>query len=237
MTPEHETWIDLLVDGELDDARRRRLLLALEAAPQGWRRCALAFLEAQSMREALAESAFEAAVAAGTIRAVGVPEPRRQSWRRLPSALALAASVALAFAAGLWWRGTDAPGVAPDPGASAISEPSPTFAKPSQALPPETADAPPGPARLVSLELADGQGQRRHAVQLPVYDAALDSAQWLAQADAAGPAPEVLAELERRGHEVRERRQLVPVRLTDGQELIVPVKEIELRLNAAPVYQ
>lgn len=40
--------LDRLVDGELDAEARRELLLSLDARPDGWRRCALAFLEAQS---------------------------------------------------------------------------------------------------------------------------------------------------------------------------------------------
>src|SRR5689334_5820758 len=48
LTPEDERLLDLLVDGELDDPRRRQLLLTFEEKPSGWRRCALAFLEAQS---------------------------------------------------------------------------------------------------------------------------------------------------------------------------------------------
>ena len=39
---------DLLVDGELDEQRRHRLLSGLDKRPDGWRKCALAFLEAQS---------------------------------------------------------------------------------------------------------------------------------------------------------------------------------------------
>ncbi len=47
-TPEELRQLDLLVDGELADAARRQLLTTLEARPDGWRRLALAFLEAQS---------------------------------------------------------------------------------------------------------------------------------------------------------------------------------------------
>src|SRR5215475_9140780 len=47
---EAQRWVDLLVDGELDDARQRQALLALEAQPDGWRRCALAFVEAQTLK-------------------------------------------------------------------------------------------------------------------------------------------------------------------------------------------
>jgi hypothetical protein len=45
--------LDRLVDGELADGDRRDLLLRLSTEPDGWRRCALAFLEAQSWRAAL----------------------------------------------------------------------------------------------------------------------------------------------------------------------------------------
>ncbi len=45
--------LDRLVDGELEGAQRRELLTTLERRA-GWRQCALAFLEAQSWRDALA---------------------------------------------------------------------------------------------------------------------------------------------------------------------------------------
>ena len=39
--------LDRLVDGELTDEQEREILLQLERDPSGWRRCALAFLEAR----------------------------------------------------------------------------------------------------------------------------------------------------------------------------------------------
>ena len=39
---------DRLVDGELTADERRALLASLDSRPDGWRRCALAFLEAQA---------------------------------------------------------------------------------------------------------------------------------------------------------------------------------------------
>ena len=47
--------LDRLVDGELDGARRRELLEALDRQSGGWRQCALAFLEAQSWGDALTD--------------------------------------------------------------------------------------------------------------------------------------------------------------------------------------
>lgn len=51
-TPELETLVDLLVDGELPDAERRALLERLDATNGGWKLCAIAFLEAQTFRQA-----------------------------------------------------------------------------------------------------------------------------------------------------------------------------------------
>jgi len=55
--------IDLLVDDELDPGARRSLFDRLDAEPDGWRRCALAFLETQSWRAAIAPMACEPAPA------------------------------------------------------------------------------------------------------------------------------------------------------------------------------
>ena len=42
--------LDRLVDGALDPQEQRSLLAALETQPDGWRRCALTFIEAQTLR-------------------------------------------------------------------------------------------------------------------------------------------------------------------------------------------
>ena len=49
--------IDLLVDGELAEERRRRLLRSLDNVSGGWRQLALSYVESQTMREALVASA------------------------------------------------------------------------------------------------------------------------------------------------------------------------------------
>lgn len=240
MTPEQESWIDLLVDGELDEPRRRALLLALEVAPDGWRRCALAFLEAQTWRGTLGGAAV-AAVAPARQLATPIPATpavapaMRKRSGRLPargSLLALAASLAIAFATGHWWRGAVPAESAPQGMAKNLQPPPPAAPEPA----PGSGHSLDG-AQLVSLEVAHGQGTQRHTVQLPVFDHQKPQEQWLAQAEAAGPTPAVLAELERRGIQVSQRRQLVPVTLSDGRELIVPVKEVDLQFQKPLVYQ
>src|SRR5688500_12364420 len=51
--------LDLLADGELGDDRRRELLSRLDEQPDGWRRCAMAFLEAQDWRREMPRAARE----------------------------------------------------------------------------------------------------------------------------------------------------------------------------------
>src|SRR5262245_25714797 len=45
-----QQWLERLVDGELTEETQRQLLLAMDAQPDSWRRCALAFVEAQALR-------------------------------------------------------------------------------------------------------------------------------------------------------------------------------------------
>jgi hypothetical protein len=45
--------LDLLVDGELPEEERKNLLIVLERLPDGWKKCAVAFLEAQLFTQAL----------------------------------------------------------------------------------------------------------------------------------------------------------------------------------------
>ena len=54
--PEHlrdEAVFDRLADGELSLEETRSLLRSLDERPDGWRRCALAFLEAQAWSQEL----------------------------------------------------------------------------------------------------------------------------------------------------------------------------------------
>jgi hypothetical protein len=106
-----ERLIDRLVDGELPEPDRRALLALLDDEPggDGWRRCALAFLEAQSWREALRPSASAARASVPAAGGAGaVPEG---SQRRPPLRAPLAAAAALLFAFALGWlvRGVPEP--------------------------------------------------------------------------------------------------------------------------------
>ncbi len=51
MTPMTDAFLDRIVDGELSPGELREAIERLESEPDGWKRCALAFLEAQCWRE------------------------------------------------------------------------------------------------------------------------------------------------------------------------------------------
>jgi hypothetical protein len=164
--------IDRLVDGELPDAERRALLLRLEHEPDGWRRCALAFLEAQSWREAFAPLA----AAPRPVSVGAVPARKPRAWRSVARWTGLAASLATAYALGWAWH----PGpVGPKPGAPlakgemtappAPAEPRPQDTPPSKQPAPTTLASPvlarleqrgfqaETQRRVVSMELQDGR--------------------------------------------------------------------------------
>lgn len=92
--------VDRLVDGELDNDARRHLIRRLEVEPDGWRRCALAFLEAREWR-----AAFGTLSAADGMTAP--PRLRPRATRRSRAWMAvLAAGLLAAFTVGWWLRGS-----------------------------------------------------------------------------------------------------------------------------------
>lgn len=173
--------LDKLVDGELDEACRAELLRALDECPDGWKRCALAFLEAQSWGGALGVAAHDRG---GASPAAG-PQPR-PTHLFVRQFMALAAAVVVAFCAGFVARpAASTRGLASAEAdehprvehAPTVPEAAP-FPRVAQTPPPNTVPAVPervrlqmerqgyqvsGDRRLVPLALGDGR-----AVAVPV---------------------------------------------------------------------
>ncbi len=221
-----ESRLDRLVDGELSTAEQRALMARLETEPDGWRRCALAFLESQalgaelgSLRRALDERPrLELPSVAGP--AVRVPySAQRSVWQaRAMFLLAMAASFVAAFALGvvapryfslhtqepsLAGNSTDRTGQS---SAAGIAENSHKTLRPL------------GNLRLVM----DGRnGEAIEAGQLPVYEASSDWSGVLGNEQPMGS--EMVELLRRSGFDVQHEQRLVPAPLEDGRQLIVPV--------------
>jgi hypothetical protein len=255
MREEHpitDALLDRLVDGELPPDEERRLLQSLESAPDGWRRCALGFLEAQLWRRELLAMKVGAASpkatgptkltdprASDAANAVSSPNP---GWnaRRFP-ALALAASVLFAFAAG-WlsphsWRGDDpiVHQIVEAPGEVSLGDNLVVqSAAAGELLWPEVVD----PSNYITLVMTQPDGSV-HPVLVPLVEE--EDAHRLAGGiteagfDPSLP-PSVRRQLEQSGYEVEHRRRYAPLPLESGQRLILPVEDTQIVPVRAGVY-
>ena len=270
--------LDLLVDGELSGEKRRELLEKLEAAPSGWRRCALAFLESQAWKGDLGAIRRAGAGAVKETEAVKeavkgtVPfssnenwdsppcenwdsplhengdSPPRENWdiplrdsRGSPRAwpwgtlLAMSASFLLALGLGAYVRGLRWPAtVAPEPGEVArAGAPPKAVETPSPASASVATDN--SPWQTITVPVSVGPEGATETVRLPARVADHLDPQWLEHVPSVMPR-EVLEALEQSGHQVEQQRRLVPVRLQDGRQLVVPVDQVEVRYVGKPAF-
>lgn len=251
--------LDRLVDGELAPPEQQALLRHLDQIEGGWRRCALAFVEAQVWKQELGDWATEEpspAPTAATSRASGTPANDTAAgstsggltpWqRRMFTVLSMAASFVLAFVLGFALhrdQDNDAQIAEPvRPVEPAQTNPGPMIAA-TPAPEPQTIDvqtrsttgaATPTPSwgyvRLLVNE--DGTWQ---PVELPAVNG-VDAERWLATQPSAVPA-RWRELMQRQGHTVQTERQLVPVDLGDGRQLVVPVEQVEVQYVGGHRYQ
>jgi hypothetical protein len=227
--------IDLLVDGELSETERRELLASLDDLPDGWRRCALAFLEAQSWKDGL-----------GSIRRESAPRPAPPAVRRarfpgglLGTLAAMAASFMLAIGLGLVlkgvWRSGAEPGTSPSELAEAAEQAPAQPPDSEQPNPPVVPRASPDDWQLVTVPVGFGP-DGAESIRLPARETDRIDEKWLERFAPRVP-DELLRAFEQSGHEVRRFSHLVPFRLDDGRQVVVPFEEVELRPVGNAAYQ
>jgi hypothetical protein len=224
MQPTDDILFDRLVDGELSPAERRELLASLDAQPEGWRRCALAFLEAQTWGKELPKLVADMTNPTGA--SLAEEESLEPAWSM--NWYAIAASLLFAFTLGLALR--DLPHShqtrAPNPSNIAVTLPQP--AAPAQQL----AAAAPGDA--VTLWVRDDSGQARQ-LRVPLVDATAMDRQMGLEFQSGLPA-DVRSQLEQRGYQVESKRRYAPFMLDNGRPLIVPVEDTKIVPISSPVY-
>jgi hypothetical protein len=228
---------DRLADGELSEAQRRELLAGLDDEPDGWRRCALAFLESQCLREAFADTerkSPEEELAAATPSQITAVSPRPISpWAgRLGTVMAMAAS----FLAALW-LGTLIIGGRPSgvslPGGNEAMQLAADKSTPAKSTLPDNTAA--GSWRLVSISGPTLDGRPGQSINLPAVERDNIDQQWLDAVPRPMP-DEIVKALERTGHEVRQWREVMPVQMNDGRQLVLPVDQIEVRYVGGEAY-
>ncbi len=199
--------LDRLVDGGLSESERCDLLLRLEADPEGWRRCSLAFLEDQAWRQALGDH-----IPVSLPAPIGVVRrPGRSRLRRISLAASLLAAT---FAGGFAARGLVGPGPV-----SIIAQADP----PSPINPPSRAIREVGSFELVDASAGESPPQR-----FPIRSGPGLDERWLREQPPTVP-DYVRARWESEGYQVAERRRLMTVGLGDGREVSIPVDEVEVQ--------
>ena len=234
--------LDLLADGELDGHERRELLVRLDAEPDGWRRCALAFLEAQAWRHGLQAISHEPAPTGVTEALAAAAVGRPQRAPSVTSVLALAATFLLAFGLG-WALHVPRSAMENVPSSRELaSGPEHSTAPATHGDPEAATDTVAGaqsaasPIRAVGVLTwsVDDNGEERTVV-MPVVEGPGIDEEWLRRQPSVVPAS-LRRTLESRGHHVEEHRELINLSLEDGRQLLVPVDKVEVRF-ANRVYQ
>lgn len=220
--------LDRLVDGELSADERRSLLASLDDEPGAWRRCALAFVEAQSWRWQLSRLAAEPLVCKTSADVLAATQIRRRRFWEL--SLAVAAGLLVAFGLGTRFTSTQ-----PVPTEEAVPAPTrielATENEPEPA--PQVAEESP---KWETLTLAATDGvDPADQFQLRVLDSNEPEAGWSLDEQSELPAS-LQSLLEASGLQVERQRRLLPIDLSDGRRMVVPVEEINIRNPDLVVY-
>ena len=263
---------DRLVDGELSEEDRRELLAGLDDEVGGWRRCALAFLEAQCWKQSLGELRRDRTKSAGFpgeqknkqedsclsrweatgTRAVSSEKPvsqesvaqnalapspsSRARGVTMKTLLAMAACFLVAFWVGslVHSRRIEPSPMAGDTTAQIATRKTPAPARMEQPIPPQRglANASPqgktiSPWRVVTVGSPGNAANGVSPLRLPAVERETIDPQWLQNLPSAVPG-DVVQALDRSGHQVRQQRELVPVRLQDGRQMVVPVDQVDV---------
>jgi hypothetical protein len=231
--------IDRLVDGELSGDERRHLLASLEAQPDGWRRCALAFVEAQTWRGTIGSLLREGETPAEPGSAItldrngsaGASPSREESSRsHLGTWFAVAASVVVAFGLG---RQSGVMRSASEPASQQVAS-APAAVPNNKIDSPQLERATHGDA--VTLVVNDRDGVPRR-IEVPLVEgrqlgqAFSDVPQW--------SSPELDRRLDEQGLDLDARRRYAPIYFEQENEIVpmvVPVDDAIVRPATRPVY-
>jgi len=226
--------LDRLADGELSRDEYRELLAQLDREPDGWRRCAMAFLEAQAWKREFHELRAEQAAPAQLVTSASTGD-RPSHWLPAPW-WTLVAGILVAFALGNWWHGQEWRPHSNDEPEAVQQERRPTDAATlaSSLLSPTPPLGTLSPEQLTFLvDRGDG---RREQFDMPVFQASHASARRLMEQPSSLP-PHVEQAIRRSGHEIRTKREWTPVNLFDGRQAMFPVEQLEIVPVSGEAYQ
>ena len=234
--PIERTWqqdIDRQVDGELSDAQSRELLAMLDGIEGGWRRLALAYVEAQWLGRDLPSLIHGGAtrnVSQDVSEVSVVPatnQPASPRSRMALMALAIAASMLVAFVLSLRQPATET--TRKENPAAPVAVQQPTGNVDGQVVYHNTS-APLAAMRPKAVAPATKSDPEPGLVVIGSAGDARDDL-------AATVPPRVIDALRRMGHRVDQRSGVMPVRLKDGRNVDVPYDQLEVQYRGANSYQ
>jgi hypothetical protein len=243
LPPLTDAFLDRIVDGGLTPDQLREALDRLGREPDGWKRCALAFLEAQCWSESFRSMADASpALARGftpTSRPAPSPSPSSR-WATTRTRMAVAAGVAaISFALG--WAAhparTPLAGQGPPlPLASGDRAPVPGVVTTDDL--PDAVEGPSGPklddspspllappiVTVGRVRVSPTEG----APAVPIIGRSGIDEQWV-RSQPPTITEHQMALLEQHGYHVDRRRRLVTATLRDGRRVTVPVDRFQVR--------
>jgi hypothetical protein len=234
-----DAFLDRIVDGWLTPTQFREAIDRLEREPGGWKRCALAFLEAQCWRESFWSMEDTSVASPGRIAAAARPTtaPASRSRARWSQIAAAAGIAAISFVLG--WR------IHPD--RTPLTGPTPSSLTTVGHAP--TADVPrtkdlPVPIEAAIGSIRDGDPSRqparpiltvgrlrlgpdRGAPAVPILSGPGIDKQWVS--DQPPPITDHQTSLlEQHGYQVDRHRRLITATLRDGRRVTVPVDHFQV---------
>lgn len=213
---EFQSLLERLVDGELSTGHERHVIAMLDVRPNGWRQCAIAFLEAQALRREFSTLVSEPSPKSD---ADNIATINRNSRVPVARPLSLAVALLLAFTLGIavrgGWNHTSA---------LKTTEHTLAMSNPEGDLTNDVAEW-----QTMKVTLPSGDGTDQQTVEVPLIKADKETLKnMLNELDPILSDVAVRA-LEQTGHRVEQRRTYYPVELDDGREAVLPMDVVEVQ--------
>lgn len=231
--------LDRLVDGELSLDDQHKLLLALEEESGGYRRCALAFVEAQTFQQLMQEAIAPIVEKPSALQLPEISKPNNTfAWR----ALAVAACLMITFTIGALWqssRQNDLQKSSPD-NHLIVQESKPlTSDKPHLVDNSSRQDLQPvlrafDLANFVIVAVRGENGQEKRIALPLVDDKRLD--QQLRPHLKSVVSDAIRRNYRLEGYDIKSRFRYAPYQLADGQTYVMPVEETQVVPIAMTIY-
>ena len=231
--------IDLLVEGELNSKERTELLLRLDDSTDGWKMCAISFMESLSIKKVVRQTTNGTLTPASNDRTNQLatsplektiaPAPSFKVAKTLAQLAALAAMVALAFFLGTQITGSNSPMVVKDKIDDSTNELS------SETKLPEANDSQVAAKDEIHLvghvTMDDSIGNR---IRLPILSGPGDRGNWVKEASLNIPNSH-RKQLSRAGWKIEKSQRLVSLNFR-GEELTIPIEQLNYEYVGNPTF-